>query len=113
MDKARLEELLEEAMVDCYDEEEMFWGVFYTLDDNLSYPLQAQALGEPVTLVGLDGSRSGLRRGVMARVRKGDREYTVALAELEILNPDPVSTEWLAAYRYRLGENIEDLGGTL
>ena len=91
MDKARLETLLEEATVDCYDEEEAFWGVFYTLEGSLSFPLQARVLGETVTLVGLDDHRSGLRRGVMARVRKGDREYTVTLSELEILTPDPVS----------------------
>ena len=100
MDKARLEALLEEATVDCYNEEEQFWGVLYTLDSRLSFPLQARVLGETVTLVGLNDGRSGLRRGVMARVRKGDQEYTVALSELEILDPDPVSAEWLAAYRY-------------
>lgn len=103
MDAARLEALLEEATVDCYGEDEEFWGVLYTLDSRLSFPLQARVLGETVTLVGLDDERSGLRRSVMARVRKGDQEYTVALSELEILDPDPVSAEWLAAYRYWLG----------
>ena len=103
MDMAGLEALLEEATVDCYGEDEEFWGVLYTLDSRLSFPLQARVLGETVTLVGLDDERSGLRRGVMARVHKGDVEYTVALSELEILDPDPVSAEWLAAYRYWLG----------
>lgn len=107
MDKARLEALLEEATVDCYDEEEEFWGMFSTLGDRLSYPLQAQLLGETVALVGLDDDRSGLRRGVMARVRKGEKEYTVALSELEMLDPDPVSAEWLAAYRYWMGDKEE------
>lgn len=104
MDEARLEALLEEATVDCYDEEEEFWGVFSTLDSRLSFPLQARLLGETMSLVGLDGERSGLRRGVMARVRKGEKEYTVALSELEIMNPDPVSAEWLAVYRYWMGD---------
>ena len=108
MDKARLEALLEEATVDCYGEDEQFWGVFCTLEDRLSFPLQARILDQTVTLVGLDGDRSGLRRGVMARVRKRDQEYTVALSELEILNPDPASAEWLAAYRYWLGEMEEE-----
>jgi hypothetical protein len=104
VDKSGLEALLEEAMVDCYNEDEYFWGMFYTLEDHLTFPLQAQMLGEAVTVVGLDDHRSGMRRGVMARVRKGDQEYTAALSELEILSPDPVSAEWLAAYRYWLGE---------
>ena len=54
--------------------------------------------------MGLNDHRSGTQRGTMARVRKGDQEYTVALSELEVLGPDPMSAEWLAAYRYWLGE---------
>lgn len=79
MDKSKLEALLEEAMVDCYNEEECFWGMFYTLEDHLTFPLQAQTLREAVTVVGLDDHRSRMRRGVMARVRKGDQKYTAAL----------------------------------
>jgi len=75
VDKERLQELLGEATVDCYNEEEEFWGMFCTLEDRLSFPLQA-------------------------RVRKSGQEYTVALSEAEILEPDPVSAEWLAMYRY-------------
>jgi len=52
LDKARLEALLEEATVDCYNEEEAFWGMFYTLEGSLSFPLQARVLDETVTLVG-------------------------------------------------------------
>jgi len=57
--RARLEALIEEAMVDCYGEEEQFWGIFYTLDAQLAFPLLARALGEVVTVVGLDDGRSG------------------------------------------------------
>ena len=95
--RARLEALIEEAMVDCYGEEEQFWGIFYTLDAQLAFPLLARALGEVVTVVGLDDGRSGLRRGIIARVRRGDREYTAALSELEIVDPDPMSAKWLEA----------------
>jgi len=111
MDKARIRELLQDATVDSCDEDEAFWGLFYALDEGLSFPLQAQVLGEVASLVDLDGARSGLRRGVMARVRKGDREYTVALSEVEVLDPDPASAEWLAVYRYWLGEDVADLVG--
>ena len=102
-DQNRLQELLGEATVDCYDEEEEFSGVLCTLDGNLNYPLQATALGEIVEVVGLDQSRSGLRHGIIATVRKGDQEYRVALSELEFTNLDPTSAEWLAMYRYWLG----------
>jgi hypothetical protein len=58
--------------------------------------------GEPVEAVDLEGTRSGLRRSIVALVRKGDREYPVSLAELEFVDPDPASAEWLGMYRYWL-----------
>lgn len=105
MDQARLEALLAEAVVDCYDEEEEFCGVLATLDEQLAFPLQARALGDDVTVVGLNDSRSDLRRGIVARVQKAGREYNVALSELEFINPDATSAEWLEVYRYWLGES--------
>ena len=102
IDQDRLRELLEEATMDCYDEEEEFWGIFSTLDDSLIFPLQAKALGESVDVMGLDSSRSSSRRGVMALVRKGDQDYPMALAELEFVDPDSESAEWLAMYKYWL-----------
>ena len=105
MDEKRLQELLEQAVVDCYDEEEEFGGMLCTLEDNLSFPLQAEAMGEPVEVIGLDGRRSSLRRGIVARVRKGDKEYTVGLSELAIIDPDPDSADWLAMYRHWADED--------
>ena len=107
--RTRLEALIEEAMVDCYGEDEQVWGLFYILEERLRFPLQAVVLGKAVTIVGLDDSRSNLRRGIIARLRKGDQEYTVALSDLEVVNPDPVSAEWLEAYRYWLSEGDADV----
>ena len=104
MDKERLRDLLEEATVDCHDEEEEFTGIFYTLaEGGLNLPLEARVLGELVEVVDMDGASSSLRRGIVALVRKGDREYPLALAELEFVDPDPASAEWLEVYRYWLG----------
>lgn len=85
MDKDRLEALLEEAMVDCYDEHEAFMGVLYTLDERLNFPFQARALGELVEVIGLNDSHSDLRHGIAARVRKGGQEYRLSLADLEFV----------------------------
>jgi hypothetical protein len=41
---------------------------------------------------------------VIARVKKGDQEKTVSLAEVEAADADPSSAEWLAAYRYWLSK---------
>ena len=103
MTKERLRDLFEEATADCHDDE-AFWSIFYTLaEEGLTFPLEARALGEPVEVVDLDGARSGVRRGIVALVRKEDQEYPVGLAELEFVDLDPVSAEWLEVYRYWLG----------
>ena len=40
----------------------------------------------------------------MARIEKGGQEGSVALADLEAVDPDPASAEWLAVYQYWLGK---------
>lgn len=104
MDQKRLDKLLEEATVDCYDEEEEFSGIFATLEDNLEFPLQAKAMGNVVEVVGLDSDGSSIPRGILAIVRRNEQEHRVGLSELEFIDPDPTSAEWLAMYRYWLGE---------
>ncbi len=95
--------LLSEATVDCYGEDQEFMGMLYTLDKHLNFPLNARALGEPAEVVGLDDHHSSLQRSIIARVCNGDKGYGVALAELEFVDPDPVSAERLEMYRYWLG----------
>ena len=102
--KAKLESLIDEAMVDAYGEDEQFMGMVYALDENLNFPFQAKVLGEVVEVVDIDDRRSDLRRGIMAKVRKGGKEYAFPLSELEPLAPDETTAEWLEAYRYWLGD---------
>jgi hypothetical protein len=102
--RARWQAMIEEATVDCYNEDEEFSGMFATLEDRLAFPFQAWALGEMVEVIGLDGWQSSARRGVVAKVRKRGRHYTVALADAEAVQKDLETAEWLAAYRYWLGK---------
>lgn len=101
--KARWEALIAEATVDCYGEYEEFVGMLTTLGDRLEFPFAARVLGEKVEVIGLDEKASSERRGVVAEVRKGARQYTVALADVEVVEKDSETAEWLAAYRYWLG----------
>ncbi|MCP4540478.1 MAG: hypothetical protein GY832_25350 [Chloroflexi bacterium] len=104
MDKERVRDLFDEATVDCHDDHEQFMGIFYALaEGGLNFPLKARALGDLVEVVDQDGGRSDLRRGITALVRKGDQEYPVGLADLEFVDPDPSSAEWLEVYQYWLG----------
>jgi hypothetical protein len=101
--KARWAAMIAEATVDCYDEYEAFAGILATLEGRLEFPFQVKVLGETVEVIGLDEEQSSERRGVVAKVRKRGRQYTVALADLRPVEKDTETAEWLAAYRYWLG----------
>ncbi len=101
-DEERLQALIDEATVDCYDEEEQFWGILTALGDQLDFPLAATLIGEQVELIGIDGNASSAHRGIVARVLYKDLVYSVSLADLQITDADSRSAEWLAAYRYWL-----------
>lgn len=92
----KLRALIEEATTHCYDDEEAFWGMFCTLQMRLAFPLSAKLKGGDVKVVGLDEPASGLEQGVVADLDGGGQ---APLADLELVNPDPTSTEWVAAYR--------------
>ena len=96
---ARYDELLEQATLDCYDEEEEFTGVLCTLEDELAFPLDATLAGVPVVVRGLDSQRSSLRRGIVAVVEREGERFTASLADLTPVDPDPATAEWLAMHR--------------
>jgi hypothetical protein len=100
MDDKRLQELINEATVDCYGGEEEFWGMLAALEDELEFPLKASLIGERVELIGLDTNGSSSRRGIVARVQHNGKEYSVSLADLQMGDADSHSVEWLAAYRH-------------
>jgi hypothetical protein len=97
--KTELEQLLEEAMVDAYGDEEQFASIVVTLDDNLPFPFDAKMIGETVEVIGIDEQRSDLGRGVIAIIRKNGKEYRVALSELEA-PANFKGLQWLEMYEY-------------
>ncbi len=98
----QLEKMLADATVDCYGEDEAFSGVLCTVEDNLPFPFEAQVVGETVRVIGIDERRSDLGRGIIAKVRKGSKEYSVALSELEI--PENFKgRKWMELYEYWIG----------
>lgn len=96
----RLQELLDEAIVDCYDEEEEFSGVLISIDENVAWPLPAQLAGMPVEVLGLDESASNLRRGIQARIRRDGKVQRASLIDLTFGDVDETSAEWLALFHW-------------
>lgn len=58
-DRARLRELIEEATVDCYGEDEQHTGLLTMIEDNVVCPFQAKVIGEEVEVTGFEWPEEG------------------------------------------------------
>ena len=75
-----LEELIEEATVDCYDEYESRVGFLTMIQDNVTVPFQATLNGNPVTVSEIDGTD----RVIKAVIKENGKSYPVDILDLEI-----------------------------
>ena len=94
--KARLDELVEEATVDCYDEAEQASRLLTKLEDHLALPFETEVLGVKVTVERLDAT---LRGEIVAICARGRERQTVPLLDLRLPSPPPAGFEWVEAYR--------------
>ena len=100
MDETKLKALIADATAHCYDAEDEFWGIFSALISHVTFPVQARASGEEVTLVSLDGPTSSPEAGVMVRVQTSGGEQVIPLVQVEPVASADTSGQWLEAYRY-------------
>jgi hypothetical protein len=91
-----LRELIEEATVDCYGEEEQATGLFTMIEKHLALPFKSTVLGITVDVVGIDISGSGR---LVAVCKAGKHRQRIALDDLPWPTPAPAGAEWIAAYR--------------
>ena len=100
MDQEKIEALIEQATVNCYDKHEQFWGMLTALQEQLRFPFPAFASGEFVAVVGIDEGHSNERRGIMVIMQKDGDDYSFPLSELQVRGDDEHNAAWIAAYRY-------------
>ena len=92
---AELDELVEQALVDAYGDDEQM-GSFYTLiNDNLALPFTTTVPDVEANVERVDVTASGI---VVICARGADRQ---AIPILDLLLPvsAPPGSEWIAAYR--------------
>lgn len=99
--KARLEEMIEEATVDCHDESEQMTGWFTMLDENLVVPFETMVLGVAVTVERVDLNRS---EQIVAVCARGGARQALPILDLPLPTPPPDGAEWIEAYRHWRGE---------
>jgi hypothetical protein len=97
LSKAKLEALIEEAIVDAYGEEEQKVGLLTMLQEHLALPFSVSILGVEAIVEKVDMTRDGRVEAVCQR--DGVRQ------RIEILDlPLPKSThegaEWIAVYSH-------------
>jgi Calcium binding len=98
--KQRLDELVEEATVDCYNDSEQATGIYTMLEDNLRVPFETEILGAPVTVKGIDIND---RDEIVAVCERGGRQQRILLLDLPLPSPPPEGAEWIEAYRHWRG----------
>ena len=97
LSKARLKELIEQAIVDAYGEEEQA-GVFFTMiEEHLALPFSVKVLGVDADVEKVDIMLDGQ---IVAICRRGKTRQKIPILDLPLPTPAPAGVEWIVAYRH-------------
>ena len=95
LSEAELNAMIEEATVDCNDEEEALTGFATLVEENLEVPFETTVLGVTVTVTGVTQTSHGL----VAECARGRHRQEIHVLALPLPEPPPKGAEWIAAYR--------------
>ena len=93
---AELDELIEQATVDCYNDSEQVTGLFTLLEEHLTVPFQTTVLGVPVTVSSVDVTTSDQ---IVALCQHHGHRQEIPILDLPLPTPAPDGWEWIEAYR--------------
>jgi hypothetical protein len=96
----RLNALIEQATVDCYDEDEQLTGLYTMIEDNLGLPFQTSVLGVSVTVAKVHLTDN---HQIMAICQRDGLRQAIPILDLPLPAPAPRGAEWIEAYRRWLG----------
>ena len=97
LSKNKLEAMVEEAILDCYNESEQLVGWLTMIEDNFKVPFETQLLGIPVIVERIDMNRQA---AIVAICRRKKHRQSVPILDLPLPLPHPAGTEWIEAYRH-------------
>lgn len=93
---AKLDEMIEEAIVDAYGESEQTVGFYTMLEDNLAMPFKTEMLGVEVTVERIDMTDD---EQVVAVCARGKSRQRVPILDLPLPTPPQEGADWIMAYR--------------
>jgi hypothetical protein len=97
LSKVRLTQLIEEAIVDAYGEEEQVGGFFTMIEEYLALPFRVKVLGVDADVEKVDMTLDGQ---IVAICRRGKTRQKIPILDLPLPTPAPAGVEWIVAYRH-------------
>ena len=92
----QLDRLIEDAIVDAYDECEQAVGFLTLMEDNLALPFETTVLEQLVSVIKLDITQSN---EIVAICVRGKASQAIPILSLPLPRPRPAGAEWIDAYR--------------
>ena len=99
LSKVDLDELVEEAIVDAYGEDEQLTGFHTMIEENLALPFTTMVLGAEVIVEGIDLTDCR----IVAICVRGVHRQSIAILDLPLPAPSPPGSEWIRAYGHWAG----------
>jgi hypothetical protein len=96
MNARKLDRLIEEAVVDAYNESEQRSSLYTMLDERLEVPFETEVLGVEVTVKRVELTDA---EEIVAICARGRRRQAIPILELPLPDPPPRGSEWIEAYR--------------
>jgi len=95
--KRRLDQLVEEAIIDAYGESEQHVGLLTMLQEKLACPFMTEILGTAVRVERVDLNDAD---EIVAICRRGRQRQMIPILNLPLPSPPPTGWEWIEAYRH-------------
>jgi len=100
LSKEKLALLVEEAIVDAYNDVEQATALFTMIEDHLALPFETAILGVGVLVERVDVTDAN---EIVAICRRGRNRQAIPILDLPLPSPAPKGYEWIAAYRFWAG----------
>ena len=94
LSEAELDALIDQATVDCYNDDEELAGFAVMLEDNLALPFETTVLGVTVIVEEIRQTESG----IVAICVRGKHRQAIPVLDIPLPDPPPAGAEWITAY---------------
>ncbi len=93
---AKLDRMIDDAVVDAYGESEQVVGFYTMFEDNLVVPFDTEILGVEVTVERVDMTDD---EQIVAVCTHGKPRQRIPILDLPLPDPPPAGAEWIDAFR--------------